>query len=340
VKKDKWTLQNLKPVSDKDLNEAERAFAVNTLNSFLSGKRISGSSYKRKKFDLAILVSQEDPTPPSDPKAIQKFIKAAEHVGFNVDLITRAEYGKITQYDALFIRETTNVNHHTYRFARKAQLEGLAVIDDPDSILRCTNKVCLNELLTANRISVPRTMVIRKDQKKLSNLQINFPAVIKVPDGSFSKGVKKVNSLVDLQKETKEFFKNTDLLIVQEFMPTDFDWRGGGVNCKVLYVCKYFMARNHWQIVDWGDGKYSRLGKSETISIDSAPHGLIKLALKAASLIGKGLYGLDIKEVKGRFFVIEINDNPSIESGVEDKVEKMNLYENIMSHLLTQVQNK
>ena len=45
------------------------------------------------------------------------------------------------------IRETTSINNHTYRFAPKAWAEGMPVIDDPISMMRCTNKVYLWELL-------------------------------------------------------------------------------------------------------------------------------------------------------------------------------------------------
>ncbi len=75
-------------------------------------------------------------------------------------LITKDEYGRIAEFDALFIRETTAVNHHTYRFSRRALAEGLVVIDDPESIIRCTNKVYLAELFARNRIPHPRTVVV------------------------------------------------------------------------------------------------------------------------------------------------------------------------------------
>lgn len=35
------------------------------------------------------------------------------------ELITPKDYGRLAEYDGLFIRETTKLNHHTYRFARK-----------------------------------------------------------------------------------------------------------------------------------------------------------------------------------------------------------------------------
>jgi glutathione synthase/RimK-type ligase-like ATP-grasp enzyme len=59
--------------------------------------------------------------------------------------------------------------------------------------------------------------------------------------------------------------------------------------------------------------------------------------LKATSLIGTGLYGVDMKEVDGKFYVIEINDNPNIDSGTEDKILKDKLYDLIMEVFITKV---
>jgi len=64
--------------------------------------------------------------------------------------------------------------------------------------------------------------------------------------------------------------------------------------------------------------------------VEHCPPALIKLALKASALIGDGLYGVDIKQVGNRFYLIEINDNPNIDAGVEDKVLKDDLYLRLM----------
>lgn len=337
IKKDKWLLQSLKPVNPKDLNESEKEELINALTLFLKGKKIVRKNYQRKKYDLAILVNPDDPNPPSDPKALQKFVKAADKVGFSTEFITRADYGKLTQFDALFIRETTNVNHHTFRFARRAEYEGLAVIDDPNSILKCTNKVYLNELLAANNIPTPKSVIIQKNNH--DSLNMEFPYVLKQPDGAFSKGVKKVKDKAEQSSLLKEYFQQTDLMIAQEFMPTTFDWRVGILGGEAIYVCKYFMAKNHWQIIDWKSTNKDRLGDSETIPVHMAPKNLITTSLKATKLIGNGLYGVDVKEVDGKFYIVEVNDNPSIESGIEDEVDKMDLYIRIMNHLMKIVQS-
>jgi glutathione synthase/RimK-type ligase-like ATP-grasp enzyme len=77
----------------------------------------------------------------------------------------------------------------------------------------------------------------------------------------------------------------------------------------------------------------------ESISPDQAPSGLLKTALKATSLIGKSLYGVDMKEVDGKFYVIEINDNPNIDAGVEDKILKEKLYSTIMDVFLNKIKS-
>jgi glutathione synthase/RimK-type ligase-like ATP-grasp enzyme len=339
TKKDKWHLKALKPLNMRDIGPQEVAVMQGALNAFIEGKKVVPKSYQRRQYDLAILINPGDSHPPSDSRALQRFVKAASKVGFNTEFITKTDFARIIQFDALFIRETTSVNDHTFRFARKAEYEGLAVIDDPTSMLKCTNKVYLNELLTSNGIACPKSINLRKgDDDKL--LSLGFPYVLKQPDGAFSIGVKKIASEEEQEKWLKEFFQETDLLIAQEFMPSDFDWRVGVLGGKVLYVCKYFMARNHWQIINWRAKGKSREGSAETIPVNKAPKKLLEIAEKACALIGNGLYGVDIKEVNGHFYVIEINDNPNIDAGIEDKAHPGNsLYENIMQHLINEIQN-
>ena len=60
--------------------------------------------------------------------------------------------------------------------------------------------------------------------------------------------------------------------------------------------------------------------------------------MKMANLIGNGLYGVDIKETDdGRILLIEINDNPNIDAGVEDKIAGNSLYETIMREFMDRV---
>ena len=114
---------------------------------------------------------------------------AGRRLGLDTELISRDDYGRLAEFDSLFIRETTNVNHHTYRFARRAAAEGLIVVDDPESILKCSNKVYLAELLDHHNIPTPTTCLVHRDNLESAFVEIGVPCVLKQPDGAFSQGV-------------------------------------------------------------------------------------------------------------------------------------------------------
>ena len=64
---------------------------------------------------------------------------------------------------------------------------------------------------------------------------------------------------------------------------------------------------------------------------------MIDAALKAARAIGPGLYGVDIKETDGSIVVIEVNDNPNIEHGVEDQIGKDEVWTRILSWFIKRI---
>ena len=117
-------------------------------------------------------------------------------------------------------------------------------------------------------------------------------------------------------------FAGADLLLAQEYLPTDFDWRVGILDRKPLFVCRYFMAQGHWQIIQHEEGRAAREGEAQAIALNAAPPEVIDLALRSANLIGDGFYGVDIKQRGHQCYVIEINDNPNVDAGNEDGVLK------------------
>jgi glutathione synthase/RimK-type ligase-like ATP-grasp enzyme len=97
-----------------------------------------------------------------------------------------------------------------------------------------------------------------------------------------------------------------------------------------LWACRYHMAGGHWQIVrNLEDGK-RRSGRVEAVALADAPKHVVKTAVRASALIGNGLYGVDLKEVAGKAYLVEVNDNPSVDVGYEDQVLGDELYTSIM----------
>jgi glutathione synthase/RimK-type ligase-like ATP-grasp enzyme len=335
---DQWRLSALKPIAANDIPESHFEFLVEQAQRFLARPRVS--SPKRARYDLAILYNPDEVDAPSDEKAIQRFIKAAGKVGIAATTIGKGELGRIAEYDALFIRETTAVNHHTYRFASRAEAEGLVVIDDPESIVRCTNKVYQAELFERHNVPCPRTLIVHEDNAKHVGEILGFPCVLKRPDSSFSAGVVKAHNPEELTVHLKAFFQLSDLIVAQEYVPSNFDWRVGVLDRRPLFACKYHMARGHWQIQKAESATKRRYGKVETVPVETVPSRVIELAVRASSLIGRGLYGLDIKELNGSLRVIEINDNPNIEAGIEDQVLGEELYLVIMRSFYARLERR
>jgi len=338
TKTDAWQIQSIKTIGLKEVPIHHIDFTKTAAIKFFDKKRYAKSKADTSAFDLAILVQPDEQSAPSDKKALAKFKEVAEKLGFFVEFITKDDINRLSEFDALFIRATTSVNHYTYRMARKAESEGLAVIDDPSSILKCANKVYLAELLKNAKIATPQTMVIHSDNKKEVAQTLGLPCILKLPDSSFSIGVVKVSNEQELQETLKKMLDQSDLLIGQSYNPTDFDWRIGVLDGKPLFACKYYMAKGHWQIYNWASGNAEDIeGNFQTLSIEKTPAYVVDLALKATKLIGNGLYGVDIKEINGKAVIIEINDNPNIDFGIEDQVIGETLYEEIIKWLKNKV---
>lgn len=332
--KDDWTVHAVEPLGVDELWPEETDRFAAALDAYTRASWRVPKAKASARRSLAILHDPKDPTAPSDARALQRFVRAGDALGIDVELIEKKDFLRLAEYDALFIRETTAIDHHTYRFARKAEQEGMPVIDDPTSILKCTNKVYLTELLRAHRLPAPRTVIVDKSRVAGLEREIPFPIVLKIPDGSSSRGVFRVSNRDELEATCETLFEESDLLLAQEFMFTAFDWRVGVLNRRPLYACQYAMAKKHWKILKHASGGGIQEGDVRTLLVEETPAEVVRLAVEAAGTIGDGLYGVDIKQTDKGLFVIEVNDNPSIDAGIEDQRLKEELYRLVMREFL------
>ncbi|MGQ9427598.1 RimK family protein [Gilvimarinus sp. F26214L] len=337
-----WQIRSINPFAFEDLNAEESGRFVEALEKFTQSLWRSPRKRKASRWDMAILINPHEKLPPSDSGALKRMERAATKVGFHVEFIGPADYARLSEFDALFIRETTGIDHHTYHFSRKAEIEGLVVMDDPTSILRCCNKVFLQDAFTYSGVPTPKTRIVSSmEPADLDALEefFGYPMVLKIPNGSFSVGVSKAESREQLREVLGELLSKSALVIAQEFLFTEFDWRIGILNHRPLYACRYYMAKGHWQIYDHGADRIGS-GGSETLPTYEVPRVVLNAALKAARIIGDGIYGIDIKQQGNKVYVIEVNDNPSLEHGVEDAFIGDELYMQIMSEFARRLENR
>jgi glutathione synthase/RimK-type ligase-like ATP-grasp enzyme len=325
---EEWHIAAIRTQGLKALGEHGRAACEAALGAF-AGLPQPVPGARRYHYRIAVLHDPDEELAPSNAGALARLGAVGRELGLTVELIGRQDFARLAEFDALFIRETTAVNHHTYLFAKKAESEGLVVIDDAASILRCTNKVYLADLLRLHGVPTPRTFTLQHaDAQALAAIeaQIDYPMVVKIPDGAFSRGVMKVKDAEEFTRVAEELLQQSALILVQEYMFTEFDWRIGVLNRQVIFASKYWMSKGHWQVAKRDANGKAEFGMASAVPLDEAPADLLAHALHAANLIGDGLYGVDMKMTSRGPVVIEVNENPNIDAGAEDSVLGDELY--------------
>ena len=337
----KWNIKNIKAISEKEIPEEHKESMYYFAEQFFSKKRYDFQKNVKYDCDLAILVQDKDPAPPSNPKAIKRFVDLAEKMNFYVEIVSPKDLSRLSAFDALLIRQSTEVNNEAYAFARKAQQENIAIVDYPDAILKCCNKVYMAEALQNAKIPTPKTVIVHKENIHKVLKVTGLPVVLKSPDSTFSFGVKKAKTEEEYFELLRQMLKKSELVIAQEYAPSDYDWRIGILDSKPIYASRYYMAKGHWQIYNWNAKKKDdQDGNADSLAIENVPKEILNVALKSAKLMGKGLYGIDVKEVKGKPMVIEINDNPNIDFGVEDEFYGDQVYIEILNALKNRLERK
>jgi glutathione synthase/RimK-type ligase-like ATP-grasp enzyme len=85
------------------------------------------------------------------------------------------------------------------------------------------------------------------------------------------------------------------------------------------------MVKGHWQIANH-KGRVTRYGRVQAVPLDEVDPDVLAVGLRAASLFGDGFFGVDVKGVDGRILVMEVNDNPNLDAGFEDGIDKDGVY--------------
>jgi len=286
---------------------------------------------------LGIFVDRKTLSNSEQLNALIRCRDVAEGMKHDVDFIFPVDISKIPKVDALFIRARTDPMNVTYVAARMANMHGIPVIDDPLSIQICSDKVNMYSHLINQHISMPKTLFFSKNDLTVEQVtrlfdELGSPLILKEPSTSFSLRVEKVFDIAGFFRVARRFIKLSDWIVVQEFIESKYDWRVGVIDGKLLYACKYTIPSDTFKIQASVNGHIVYCGV-ESVSPDKVPPHIIKLGIDAANAIGRGLYGVDIKNNNGDAYVIEVNDNPSIESGEDDCYP--HVFEQIVNHLFT-----
>ena len=259
----------------------------------------------------------------------------AEAMGHNAEFLFPVDINKIPRMDALFIRARTDPKNITYVAARMVEFHGIPVIDDANSIQVCGDKINMYSHLIRKDVALPRTVFLQRTDltvEKVTGLfdTLGTPLILKEPSTSFSQRVEKVADIAEFFRVARRFSRMSDRIVVQQFVESRYDWRVGVLNGKLLYACKYTIPSVTFKIQASVNGHIVYCGV-ESMPESAVPPHVVQLGIDAARAIGTGLYGVDIKNNNGDACVIEVNDNPSLESGEDACYPR--IYEQIIGHL-------
>lgn len=266
------------------------------------------------------------------------FRQTAMDMGHQLDFIFKNDVKYLKNYDALFIRALTDPLNSSYIVSRTAELSGIRVLDRSDDIRVCSDKINMYLHLKRAGVPIPATEFLDHEELTVENARdflesMGIPLVLKAPNSSFSSYVERVSTPEEFVRVGKKFFRRADIIVVQRYVPSRFDWRVVLLDGKVISIVKYIMKENAWKIMDHDHEGKLLMCDTAGVDIRDADRKLLETALAAGAAIGNGLYGVDMKEADGNYCVIEVNDNPNIDEGLEDQ-KSPDIYKWIIRYLV------
>jgi glutathione synthase/RimK-type ligase-like ATP-grasp enzyme len=286
---------------------------------------------------LGIFVDRKTLASAEQLTALIRCRDVAEGMGHGVDFIFPVDIARIPKMDALFIRARTDPMNVTYVAAQMAAFHGIPVIDDPASIRICSDKVNMYSRLMKKKVMIPKTVFLSKHDltpERIDRLfeELGTPIIVKEPSTSFSLRVEKVSDAAGFFAVARRFIRLSDWIVAQQYIESRYDWRVGVLDGELLYACKYTIPSVTFKIQASVNGHIVYCGV-ESVPESAIPPHVVSLGIEAGDAIGDGLYGVDIKNTNGDAYVIEVNDNPSLESGEDGQYP--DVYGKIVSRLFS-----
>lgn len=251
------------------------------------------------------------------------YIAQAPDHGHRCEVLDVSELHRLTDFGATYLRLDTAVLGLSFAAARVAWQLGHRVVDDPRSLITCMNKAHVHGLLENAGVPTPQTVLLTRagydtlDAEALFE-ELGSPIVCKAPSGAFSSAVEKAHDPAELRAMVRRFASRSDVVLLQRYAPSTYDWRLGVLCGRPLYAARYHIPKGAWRIHDRPEGEQRKTwAKVERVPLESMPPEVLDIGLRAAATVGQSLYGVDMKQTADGPIVIEVNDNPNMDFGEE-----------------------
>lgn len=184
------------------------------------------------------------------------------------------------------------------------QNSGAFMLNTRASMLTCDNKLTSALLFEKFNIPTPKTAFVSNEKNIDSALKMignKFPVIVKTLTGTQGIGVVKVDSYDSLVSVVQALFKHDAELLIQEYMPTDFDIRTFVVDNRIFACTKRVKAKGEFR------SNVHRGAEAEPYTLNKKE---IEIILRTARASKAYIVGVDHIIYKDKVYVLEVNGSP------------------------------
>lgn len=272
----------------------------------------------------------EDGVP--EAREIRRFLDVGKRRGIILDVLQprafelivstesnwRAEYDgeKLARPDFIIPRTGSETSYFTLAVLRHFQRSGVAMVNGPEAVEACADKLQTLQLLSANGLPIPRTILAKFPvDVDVIERELGFPVVVKTLRSTRGAGVLlchdrgQFNDLASLLGDSNP---SADF-IFQQYVKSSH-----GRDARLLVIGGKVTAAMERRATDGGFKSNISLG-GVGVRIEPPPE-MAKLAIDAANALKLDVAGIDVLFDETGYRICEANSSPGF-SGLEDACE-------------------
>ncbi len=225
----------------------------------------------------------------------------------------QVHYGgkRLESIDAIIPRIGASITFYGTAVVRQFEMMGVFTLNESVAISRSRDKLRALQLLARKGIGLPITGFSRSpdDVRDLIKIASGVPLVIKLLEGTQGIGVVLAETTKAAESVIEAFMGLKANIMVQEYIKES---SGEDIRCFVIGDKVVAAMRRKAREGEFRSNLH-RGGKAELVKISPEER---KTAIKAASIIGLNVAGVDILRSERGPLVIEVNSSPGLE-GIE-----------------------
>ncbi len=266
------------------------------------------------------------------------FIRVVDHMA--CDLMVQNGNNKVFfygqslhDYDAIIPRIGHTVTKHGAAVIRQFESMNVFTTLGSDALILARDKMTTLQILSHHGIPIPQTLLVNNihDVEQLHKKIVDFPKILKLVSGTHGLGVLKADDAQTLESLMETFYGLRQKMLIQEYIA-----ESRGKDLRIIVVNGQVVASMMRSAAE-GDFRSNlhRGGQGHSVLISEREKDV---AIKATSVLGLSVAGVDMLRSSEGPLVIEVNASPGLE-GIES-ISKINVAKHIIQFIEKEIKNK